>query len=120
MKVTELLRLQFKNSDGSANATFTGVWFPVKSIVVTNCFYQSPTAATVPIAVVGILGDFAGHNQVLGLVALNASGGNTFTTLEFQNPIDITGNHKFYVSYNGVLTPTDPADVCLMTIEFNG
>ena len=55
MKYTQLIRLIFSNTDGTAYVNFTDIFFPVKSIVVSNAFYSTTTPQQLnPTLVMGI------------------------------------------------------------------
>jgi hypothetical protein len=122
MKYTQLIRLIFSNTDGTAKVNFTDVPFPVKSIKVSNAFYQSTIPApTNPTVVLGIESNVTGHRQPLTVVSLNSPNCSSATTLTINPPLNIIGTKTFWV-YNmtlGVFGSYNNTDTCSMIMEFN-
>ena len=122
MKYTQLIRLIFSQQDGTAIVNFTDIPFPVKSIKVSNAFYQSLTPApTNPTVILGIESNITGHRQPLTVVSLNSPNCSTPTILTINPPLNIIGTKNFYV-YNmtlGYFGAYANTDTCSMIMEYS-
>ena len=122
MKYTQLIRLIFSENDGTAKVNFTDVPFPVKSIKVSNAFYQSLVVPpTNPTVVLGIESNITGHRQPLTVVSLNSANCSSPTILSLDPPQNVIGTKNFYV-YNmtlGVFGSYVNTDTCSMIMEFS-
>ena len=121
MKYTQLVRLIFSNTDGTASVNFTDVFFPVKKIVVSNAFYSTTTPQqTNPTLIMAIETNIFSNHKPVVIVPIN---GNKpcDTVIHFERETNIMGNKIFWVRNmnTGFYGPFANTDTCSMIMEFS-
>ena len=121
MKYTQLIRLIFSNTDGTAYVNFTDIFFPVKSIVVSNAFYSTTTPQQLnPTLVMGIETNIFSNHKPIVIVPINGDK-PCDTVINFEIPTNITVNKIFWVKNmnTGFYGPFANTDTCSMIMEFS-